>query len=212
MIGKSLPSHGILFLFCALFLAGVSGCLSLGGKGESPQVHYYSLPVNDAAIANGVAPNSGYAVGLDRIEIPRYLDKNAFVIRSGPAELRYTTDHLWAEPLRAGISRLMSNHVLAHSESVAQVQSVPWRDDFNPRWVVRLRVQSFEAEESPDASVLLHLRWEVLDTATSGRVKSGEYSLVKDWVWGDFYHLVELLGNGLEEAASKIAEDISQLD
>ena len=80
-------------------------CLTACG-GRSPQPKYYLLGEEQpaAALLRGDRPT----VVLRQASLPSYLDRDALVLRSGGAvQIVVAESHLWAEPLRRAVPRLL---------------------------------------------------------------------------------------------------------
>jgi len=80
-------------------------CLTACG-GRSPQPKYYLLG-EEQPVAGSLRGDSP-AVVLRQASLPSYLDRDALVLRSGGAvQITVAEYHLWAEPLRRAVPRLL---------------------------------------------------------------------------------------------------------
>jgi len=84
---------------CAL---GLAGCNLLPAP-QADNTRYYVLESAPAPAAESGAVR----LGLRRVEVPAYLKSKAIVSRAGNNELRYADTARWAEPLEAGIARIL---------------------------------------------------------------------------------------------------------
>lgn len=50
---------------------------------------------------------SGVAIGVGPVALPAYLDRNQIVSRQTASHLRLSEQHQWAEPVKAGFTRLL---------------------------------------------------------------------------------------------------------
>ena len=83
----------------------VPACLTACG-GRSPQAQYYLLGEAQPLVAP--LPGDKPAVVLRQVSLPSYLNRDAFVLRSGGAvQLVVDEYHLWAEPLNRAVPRLL---------------------------------------------------------------------------------------------------------
>lgn len=100
------------FASCCLLLAGLLtlvGC-SVVPEPQADLTRYYALggPVEP------VAPEGqGLIIGLYKVQLADYLDKGSIVVRRSSSELAYNDYARWAEPLSAGITRLVRGRLLA---------------------------------------------------------------------------------------------------
>lgn len=146
----------------------LTGCLNLKPRPEITRhlVLEPGLPASEPAPA---APSTRLAVGLGAIRLPAYLDRPAVVIRSGGTELRYAEDLRWAEPLDAGIARVLVVE-LARFRPGILVRSPAWRRA-DVRAELTVTIERFEVDEAGLAT--LRARWLVALPGGAGVVRSG---------------------------------------
>lgn len=102
-------SAAMWLLFAGLL--GLAGC-SVVPEPQADLTRYYVLTGEPGASAE--APDrAGLKLGLRNVTLPPYLDKGSIVIRRGENELAYNDYARWAEPLSAGIARLVREQLLA---------------------------------------------------------------------------------------------------
>lgn len=102
------------FLFAALAIAGAlafAGCNILP-EAQADNARYYVL---ESSATAGAADARVVRLGLRRVEVPAYLKAKAMVVRTGNNELRYADNARWAEPLEAGITRVLRDHLAAQA-------------------------------------------------------------------------------------------------
>lgn len=93
-------------LLPACFALLLSGC-NLLPEPQADSTRHYVLESAVAANAPGGAPR----LGLRRVEVPAYLKSKAIVTRTAGNELRYAATARWAEPLEAGIARVLRDQL-----------------------------------------------------------------------------------------------------
>lgn len=123
-------------LFTLLCLALLSGC------GSSPRSDYYMLT---ADAEGGVPDDSRLALGVGPVSVPEYLKTRQIVMNRDDHLLELAEYDRWAEPLDAGVSRVVAVN-LAVLMGTTKVQIFPWRRDAVPEWAVRINVIQFAAQ------------------------------------------------------------------
>jgi hypothetical protein len=130
-------------------------------------------PVKDASVNHVLDPlvperritGSSPAIAIARPSLPGYLDRQQLVSRGGDGQMRMNLDHLWAEPLDAGISRVTAMNLgrLANSLNIQPVETFVTLDYES---LLEIRISRFE----PDAAgnVVLECTWKL--QPVSGRV------------------------------------------
>ena len=86
------------------WLALGAGAL-LAGCAAGPQPSLYVLDFPIQAELAGI--ERGITVGVGPIELPQYLDRPQIVSRASPNQLETSEDHVWAEPLKTGVARVL---------------------------------------------------------------------------------------------------------
>ena len=114
----------LLSLLIGMMLLGNSGCLSIGQEDSQPTLYYTLEPVDVSPIPDS-SSEKPFVVGLDRIEVPSYLDRREIVVRTGGNELRYTERHLWAERPSDSLQRLLSMNIERQASIAVEIHSLP---------------------------------------------------------------------------------------
>jgi uncharacterized lipoprotein YmbA len=91
-------------------LLGFAGC-SVVPEPQADRTRYFVLSEPTAIPATPVA--NPLVLGLKHVTLPAYLDKGSIVVRRRGNEIAYNDLARWAEPLGAGLERLVRNHLLA---------------------------------------------------------------------------------------------------
>jgi len=79
----------------------------------------------------GELPIDASRIGLRPVEVPAYLRQKTIVVRSGENELSYARDARWAEPLEAGITRVLREHLAAEAQVVSYPFPVQMARDYD---------------------------------------------------------------------------------
>ncbi|MDP4650971.1 MAG: PqiC family protein [Haliea sp.] len=131
----------------------VATTLLLVACGTSPQHQHYVLSSNQQAAATGHAPS----VGVGPITIPEYLNRNAMVYSEGGNRLHVASYERWAEPLPAGIQRVLGLN-LSTGLNTQDIRPHPWRRDDLPDFAVQVSILALDASSS---SAELVAEWRV---------------------------------------------------
>lgn len=115
----------------------LAGC-NLLPEAQPDRARYYVLE-NPAAVATPAATGA-VRLGLRPVEVPAYLKNKAIATRTGASEVRYATEAFWAEPLEAGLARVVRERLVAH----AVVVPYPFPAQLQRDYDVTLRVLSAE--------------------------------------------------------------------
>ena len=151
-------------------------------------------------------------VGLDRIEVPSYLDRREIAVRTGDNEIRFTGRNLWAERPTETLQRLLSLNVERQASIPMTVHGLPWPDHAEPEWVVHILFESFEGRESPRSELLFEVSWTIHSTQQETKVKHGHYvGSNLDWSRGDYASLAKGLSKGLADLGRLLAKDLEAL-
>ncbi len=94
----------------------LAGCSLL----PAPQPDTTRYFVLEAASAPAPAPGAdAVRLGLRPVEVPAYLRNKAFAVRRNGNEIGYAADARWAEPLEAGITRVLRESLAARARVTA---------------------------------------------------------------------------------------------
>lgn len=95
--------RSILWLTTATLSVFFAGCNILP-EARPENAHYYVL---EARPANEATPDGALRIGMRPVEVASYLRGKAMAMRVGDNEVSYAHDAFWAEPLDAGIARVL---------------------------------------------------------------------------------------------------------
>lgn len=98
------------------------------------------------------------AVAIGRPSLPSYLDRQQLVTRVGSGELKMSSYHLWAEPLDAGIARVVSMNLSRITGSM-NVQPIDNFVTLDYTKLLELRISQFESDGSD--KVVLACTWKL---------------------------------------------------
>lgn len=175
-------------------LSFLTGCNILP-EPQPDRARYYVL---DARAANEAAPSAAVRLGLRPIEVPAYLKEKAIATRAGDNEVRYAAEAFWAEPLEAGLARVVRERLASR----VAVVPYPFPAQLARDYDVTVRVLA--AEGGADG---LHFR-AVIEVARVGDtvalVARREFTAAPAAWGGDYGRLARELG----VAAGALADEI----
>lgn len=123
-------------LLASLLMLGL-----LTACGSSPTVQYYALSPVDQADTQA---RQAAAIGLARVQLPEYLNRNAIVRRLDDHRLHLSATHAWAEPLADAVPRVLAARLRAalpqHPLLIA-----PWDRRQTPALRVSIRIDRLDA-------------------------------------------------------------------
>ncbi len=92
---------------------------------------YYVLTTVPPKPAMMTFAGAHWRVALRPVEIPSYLRGKAMIVRSGNNEIHYAEDARWAEPLEAGLGRVLRESLEGRGEVAHVVASAGEDHDFD---------------------------------------------------------------------------------
>ena len=92
--------------------------------------------------------------------MPVYLDRPSIVVRAGSDEVRLSSNHHWAEPLKDGVARIVAEN-LATMVPTDAVAVFPWRAPWTVKYRVTMEILRFDGPLG--GPVVLNARWRLLD-------------------------------------------------
>jgi uncharacterized lipoprotein YmbA len=201
-------------LFCAGLLSAGLIVLALGGCKIIPEAtvdatRYFVLN-GPATIDPTVAhPTGTLQIGLRPVELPGYLrNRKDMVIRTGANELRFQEFSLWAEPLEAGVNRVLKEQLLS-TTTIGGVSSYPFSIDIKRDYDVVVRIFNCEGLVQGDKGSVARFAaaYDIIASGAGGQVVTRRTFTAPDQVWdgSDYAALARLLS----EAVAKLSADIA---
>ena len=143
-----------------LTAAALLGALVAGCTFRSAPPATYLLAAESPAAPAPPAVGRGPALGVGPVTIPVYLDRPSIVVRAGGDEVRLSSHHHWAEPLKDGIARILAEN-LATMVPTDAVVVFPWRSPWIVTYRVTMEILRFDGPLG--GPVILNARWRLLD-------------------------------------------------
>ncbi|HSP43592.1 MAG TPA: PqiC family protein [Luteolibacter sp.] len=112
----------------------------------------------DPAVPERSVTGAKPTVAIARPRLPGYLDRQQFVSRGGGGRVMMNQNHLWAEPLDAGISRVTAANLgrLENSLNILPVESFITMDYDT---LLEIRITRFESDQS--GALVLECTWKL---------------------------------------------------
>jgi uncharacterized lipoprotein YmbA len=136
-----------------LALVGTGACAS---RSSPPRSYLLSA----AAPSASSDPAGGPTVAVGPVTIPEYLDRSSIVVLASHDEVALSEGHEWAEPLRAGVPRVLAENLSAMIPTDA-VAVFPWRTPWIVHYRVTLEILRFDGPLG--GPVVLDARWRLFD-------------------------------------------------
>jgi len=140
---KSRFSAGIVLTPCLLLLAACN--VVPPPQGDATRFYLLSNPA--ISTGRGTAEQRGLRLGLRGVEVADYLRTRSMVVRRGSNELSLDEFNRWAEPLDAGIARVLRT-TLAAAPAIGRVVVQPFPLDSDRDYDVNVTVLRCEGAES----------------------------------------------------------------
>lgn len=186
-----------------------SGCSILPEAAVDP-TRYYVLGTTATLQSGQSNGQTGVAVALRGIDLPTYLrNTKSLVIRRGAHEVRYEDYARWAEPLDAGLMRLVREQ-LSQAPGVRSVVTFPLLGADNRQIDIRIRITQCEGGLASDGTnvALFAAVYELMRTDAEGDVL-GRYQYTAPSLPYEAQNFAQL-AERLSESAAALANDIAQ--
>lgn len=145
----------------AAFLA-IALSFALAACGQSKPSRHYILTAQQPAMAAGEPAVSaqGIAVGVEPVEIPKYLDKPQIVTTGTSNQIQLGEFDRWGEPLGRNITRVIAENLSGALES-DRIFQIAERRRSDLDFILEVEIIRFDLELNGQS--LLIARWSVLD-------------------------------------------------
>lgn len=147
-------------------------CAACSTPGASE--HFYTLSDGSSSGSLPAATSNALTgVVITAVTVPELVDRPQIVTRDGAHRVSVAEQHLWAEPLRNGIARVLAVRLartLADAGRPAQVGAYPQTSIPNPDYRITIDVQRFDA--APGGDAVIDALWSVRKTSDDS-VRSG---------------------------------------
>ncbi len=198
----------LILVMCScsiLFLTGLSGCL-----GMSPRVNYYVIsPIEGADTVAGEARETvGPAIGVGPVKIPIYLDRREIITHSSPNQIEVDEIHLWAEPLKHNIARVLAENlsILLGTRFVA---TYPYSSQARVELEIPVMVINFDT--GPGDDLHLKVRWVIVRAADGERLLVNVSEITVPYDGSGYSALAAAHSRALGELSREIAAEVKRI-
>jgi uncharacterized lipoprotein YmbA len=142
------------------------------------------------------------------VTIPEAVDRSQLVVRRSSVRLVALEQERWAEPLREGISRVLSDAI---TRSLPNVSATSFATASDARWDMRLLVDVTRFEAIPGERVIIEAYWR-LQVGADKRAPDGRSVIVKAVQGGpeDYDAIVTAQAAGLAEVGAELSQVIAK--
>jgi uncharacterized lipoprotein YmbA len=188
-------------LLAAVFM----GLIAAGCAPKQPPPSFYMLSVSAPTMQPGF--EQGVRVGLGPVELQAYLNRNQIVSRDTTTKLRVSEQHVWAEPLKEGCTRVLLTSLGLALDS-NRIYALPMRQQRPLDYRVPIDVLRFDGTLGAGNEVVLGVRWSVI--SGNGRdVLVTKVSRIVETIGGDdMQAFVEAQSRAVDRLAVEIASAI----
>jgi hypothetical protein len=193
----------------------MAACFSLSRP--TPPLEQYVLGGTLAAQGTAASRDSaGFAIGLRRLDLARYLRTPAIVVRRGAHQIVVSEYRRWGEDPAEGISRAVARY-LADDPNVRAVDVAPWQIGARQDYLIQLHVMRFEGVAPADSAategeVQLLASWEIIGPLDGTVLARGTTDYREaGWTVGDYAGLVTLLDRGVTTLSNDLVACLARL-
>ena len=187
----------------SLFSIALLTALLAAGCAKGPPPTFYLLDVQAPTYLPGF--EQGVTVGVGPIESARYLDRNQIVSRSDTAKLHLSEQNQWAEPLKAGFTRVLLINLGLELNS-NRIYELPMRRRRPLDFQVPMDVLRFDGVLGKD--VVLSVRWTILSGDGKRILVSKVSRIVESVEAADFDSFVAAQSRALAQLSREISTAI----
>ena len=203
-------SRRVFALLLVVIAAGaLSSCAFL--QPHADPTKFYLLTTPDAssqpATNNKLA---SYKLGLRSIEMPAYLQSKLMVVRTGTNEIHFAEFDRWAEPLDAGISRVMKETLSSASNVASVTANSHGEDTLDYEIMVRVLACEGVRAENGNGSIRFTMLWETWSRGTNSTLlKRGAFTASPgSWDGKDYGALALALSEAISAGSKMLAADL----
>jgi len=140
-------------ILLAPILLALASCGALEPVKDTTENHLL-----DPAIPERAVTGSRPALAIARPSLPGYLDRQQLVSRAADGRILMNSQHLWAEPLDTGISRVTAANLgrLENSLNIQPVESFVTMD-----YDILLEIRIARFEPAPAGGLVLECTWKI---------------------------------------------------
>ena len=147
-------------------------------------------------------------IGIDKIDMPLYLQKPQIVMRYNGNQLLFDEEHRWAEQANRNIARVVETN-LNRLISNATIESSPWPSGFTPKYRLVLNIIEFDVDAKGVSR--LRARYQLTDSTGKKTLLKKTFSIKKQIKNSSKNVLVQSMSQNLSHLCRDIAKNIKTL-
>ncbi len=193
-----------LMVMIGMSLLVFGACMNLGTF-KSTAARFYLLESNvEPMMATGSQGRlSNLSLGIGPVIIASYLDRPQLVSRLSGNELRVDEFRLWAEPLKANISRVIRENLSVLTDA-GHVYSYPIKRATIIDYQISLNVLRFDADAA--GSVTLKSVWRIVEPDSHQGLMERRSTIVKPSSSTAIADVVDAMSMALAELSKEMAQ------
>jgi uncharacterized lipoprotein YmbA len=197
----TLPFHLLITLCLGMLL--ITGCM------PQPPPDFYLLDTTAPTAMPGF--EQGVSVGVGPVETASYLDRNQIVSRESATKLRLSEQSMWAEPMKAGLTRVLLINLGIELDS-NRIYALPMRQRRTLDYQIPIDVLRFDGTLGPERKVVLGARWTLLSSDGKQVVVSKVSRIQEPVKSSDVSAFVEAQSRALARLSAEIAQAIKEAE
>ncbi len=191
-------------MLCSV-LTVFGGCAS----STKPSKFYVLSAIPESGpIAQTTTGESDILIGIGPITLPAYLNRSQIVTRTSENELNLAEFHLWAEPLKDSISRVLMES-LSSMLNTNQIAIYPWRTSSRIAYQVTFDVIRFDVDFNGKA--MLNVYWTIFGKEGEEALKTKKSVFSASAKSKDYKAMVAAQNQTLMEFSHEIASTIKKI-
>jgi uncharacterized lipoprotein YmbA len=195
-------------LVAVLFLALVQPACRVFEPQDDPTRFYVLADVEGETVSSP----DGLAVLLPPVAVPAYLESSKMAVRESSSELRYEAFHRWAEPLRGGVTRVVTSEIRC-ADGIRSVDTyLPAEGAAGCDFRIEVKLLAFEGRA--DGSISVSAEWKILSGDGSRIHQSGRYVAPESLQWdpGDYAGLADALARAAARIGRELANCLNEIE
>jgi uncharacterized lipoprotein YmbA len=190
-------------------ILGITLTLCLGACFSSPSSRFYMLNAIQQSPPSGMAAaeQNSLSICVGPVLLAEYLDRKQICTREDGHEVKYAEYHRWAEPLDAGLSRVLVEN-LSLLLGTSRIDVFPWKSPAPADYQVRIMLLRFNGE--PGGQAVLKARWSLEAAGQKEPVADRITSIIEPVESGNYEDLVKAQNKALDKMSHEIAGAIQQ--
>jgi hypothetical protein len=205
----SIPRRAFALLAGVIAACALSSCAFLQPPADPTRFYVLTLPsASSPSAADGEFAR--WKIGLRSVELPAYLQTKLMVVRTGTNEIHFAEFDRWAEPLDAGIGRVIKEKLISADNVKVVALNSHGEDTLDYEVMIRVLACEGVRGESGTGSIRLSMSWEIQSVGTNATaIKRGGFTAAPAaWDGKDYGQLALQLSKAIADAGKALAVDL----